>query len=258
MSNWLSAGAGLLGFIGQERANSANRAMAQEQMAFQERMSNTSYQRAIADLNAAGLSPMLAYGQGGASSPGGSTAQMQNSSAAGTEASSRYMERELLEEKIKTERAIQESTKAAAFKTTEEGRAQAWDNKTNFGGGDPGTEFMVDELIGPKSRTALKASLENLRLQPGLTTESTALNRAKVFESWEVVKKLSQDIATGKATEANIRETTKHVRELINVSKLDQSQKRAYAEAWDQIGSTGALAKEAVPFLRMLMMMIGK
>lgn len=41
---------------------------------WQERMSNTSYQRAVQDLNAAGLSPMLAYSKGGASTPGGATA----------------------------------------------------------------------------------------------------------------------------------------------------------------------------------------
>lgn len=77
---------GALGFMGGEDTNQANSAQSQAQMDFQERMSNTSYQRAVADMKAAGLNPMLAYSQGGASSPGGSQAVMQNSSAAGAAA----------------------------------------------------------------------------------------------------------------------------------------------------------------------------
>lgn len=69
---------GLFKKSGASKQNSANSAQAQQQMDFQERMSNTQYQRGMSDMKAAGLNPMLAYQQGGAGTPAGAQAQMQN------------------------------------------------------------------------------------------------------------------------------------------------------------------------------------
>lgn len=76
---------GFLGNRGQRAANAANAQLAHNQMQFQERMSRTAYQRQVEDMKAAGINPMLSAKMGGASTPSGQTAVMQNTAKAGIE-----------------------------------------------------------------------------------------------------------------------------------------------------------------------------
>ena len=71
----IGAGAGFIG--GLIRNKEARKASAR-QMAFQQKMSNTAYQRTMADMRAAGLNPILAAKVGGASTPTGSTYNPEN------------------------------------------------------------------------------------------------------------------------------------------------------------------------------------
>ena len=71
----VAGGASLLGGV---FGNKSSAKEAEKNRSFQEDMSNTSYQRAVADMKAAGINPMLSAKVGGASTPSGSQAEQRD------------------------------------------------------------------------------------------------------------------------------------------------------------------------------------
>ncbi len=99
---WLAAGAaakaiapalisGFSSYAGQSGANQKNLKIAREQMAFQERMSNTAVQRRMEDMRLSGINPLLA-GKWEASSPAGAQATMQNAIGQGVTSAMQAMQ----------------------------------------------------------------------------------------------------------------------------------------------------------------------
>lgn len=114
----------------QKKANEQNIALQREQQGWEERMSSTSYQRGTQDILAAGLNPMLAYSQGGASTPNVSaaTVQTQDAEAKGIQrAGDRAMATAMQLAQIRNLQSNSAKNEADATATNLQSRITAWD-----------------------------------------------------------------------------------------------------------------------------------
>lgn len=169
-------------------ANAASAAQAQKQMEFQERMSNTSYQRGMDDMRLAGLNPILAYSQGGASAPSGAqgsvtAAKMEAPRIEGLSSTALAMAQNAMQlrrddssislqdsQKLSTEAATQkqiaetEKTKIAAQNELAAGKRAAEIHK------DTSSARQLQKMQSDFDRNYLQFDKTNEKIQTGATT----------------------------------------------------------------------------------------
>lgn len=169
-------------FVSQVLTNQKQQELAEQQMSFQERMSGTAYQRATADMAAAGLNPMLAYSQGGASTPGGAMAQIQNPVAVGIGAGATS--------------SAGSASSAQARRTA----AETMENKYL-------ETKLLDEISEIRSRVQLNQQQSNILYQ---RYEQSFSERD--IKKWDAIAseaeaRIALDVAKGKKLEGEIDET---------------------------------------------------
>jgi hypothetical protein len=192
---------GLFGKEGQDSANEQNVDLSREQMAFQERMSNTAHQREVKDLIAAGLNPMLSAKLGGASTPVGSLAHVENSNDAAIRGATSALSGRLVQSQIDVQDTQADINRAMVDKVKMDTRLS-----------------MFSALQADTQSNVNQAMTEKIRTEVDKLFVDTDLSRSQVEK---VKAEITNIIQSTDLTKANV--TAQEIRNILLSNDIPQS-----------------------------------
>ena len=176
---------GLANFFGQNSANDTNREIAAANNATSIELANTSMQRKVTDLKAAGLNPMLAYGQGGSPQPTLQQSHVENSAASASSGALNAMSQALMRSQIATQQTQANLNNAEAAKATTE--TVGIDNANKMSTADlPNIPYRVETNLKELDARFTKAVSDRFISSLEQNTQDALNDRAKKmgYNTW--------------------------------------------------------------------------
>lgn len=214
--------------VAQHSANSANVNLNRKNRDWQEEMSNSAWQRGVADMKTAGINPMLAVSQGPASTPSNSAATVHPIQVGQQLGSA-------------TAAALAAQQQQANIQLT---KAQTWKEQAL---GDLAQFNVNPEIINDRYKNEMDAAHAAIR-------ESVKRGDFTEAQAKQVTEMLPLLMATERSRAAlNIQQTSSaHTTE--NLAKLDQPEKEATADWFRTMGASGKMTD----LIKNILMIIGR